>query len=88
MPSWAIWNTKLSTKNRVNMKHENLNNQESTQLGIGAVMCRFLFIGWVIYRIIGIVFGVVISMPYWLITGGNVVRKLDAYFDRICPKVY
>jgi hypothetical protein len=57
-------------------------------LRIYAVMCRFLFIGWALYRIIGIVFGMVIYMPYWLITGDNVVWKLDSYFDRICPKVY
>ena len=55
---------------------------------LGEVMSRFLFIGWVIYRIIGIVFGVVIYIPYWLVTGKNVVWKIDSYFDRICPKVY
>jgi hypothetical protein len=57
-------------------------------LHIYAVMCRFLFIGWVLYRIIGIIFGVVICIPYWLITGENVVWKIDSYFDRICPNVY
>ena len=57
-------------------------------LRIHAVMCRFLFIGWVIYRIIGIVFGVVIYIPYWLMTGENIVWKIDSYFDRIRPKVY
>ena len=57
-------------------------------LRIYDVMCRFLFIGWIIYRMIGIVLGVVISLPYWLITGKNIIWKIDSYFDRICPKVY
>jgi hypothetical protein len=49
---------------------------------------RLLFIGWIFYRIIGIVFGIIIYLPYWVITGDNIVSKLDAYYDRICPKVF
>jgi len=70
------------------MKNKLSKRNEMPAFWVGAVMCRFLFIGWVLYRIIGIVFGVAIYMPYWLITGENVVWKMDSYFDRICPKVY
>ncbi len=51
-------------------------------------MYRFLFIMWVIYRIVGINLGIIISIPYWLITGKNVLINIDSYFDRICPKIY
>ena len=66
----------------------NIKKARSHRFWLGGVMCRFLFVGWALYRIMGIIFGVVIYMPYWLLTGENVVCKIDSYFDRICPNVY
>ena len=82
-----------AVQRKLNLKHKTWNYMKTLiekmkALRIYAVMCRFLFVGWAIYRIIGIVFGVVIYMPYWLLTGENVVWKIDSYFDRICPRVY
>jgi len=52
------------------------------------ILYRILFIIWVIYRIVGIALTVIIlSIPFWLITGKDILFMVDSYFDRICPKI-